>query len=329
MIEVTSNGALNIIVDNGRIDAMPMGVSIGGPMDKLAFDLGNTMVGNTPGTASIEVTIFPFRARFGQDTLIAVTGASGDVHIGERKLPPYWCHWAKAGETVVINPPSTGARAYVAIAGGIGVPEVLGSRSTNIRAGFGGVEGRGLKRGDQLPVGDVQTRVRKKPTVGSGFGVAPNVLKEFYAELRSGVITVRCLASAEYDSFTSSAKNAFFTTTYKVLPESNRMGYRLSGQALELDAPLELLSYGIMPGTIQVPSDGQPIIQLSDANTCGGYPKIANVIECDLWRLGQARPGMQLRFEVLTADQALAAVRNHHAEQVSLTDNVELIAGRL
>jgi biotin-dependent carboxylase-like uncharacterized protein len=329
MIEVMSNGALNIVIDHGRIDAMPLGVSIGGPMDKLAFDLANLMVGNAPEAAGIEVTIFPFRARVESDVLVAITGGSGNARVGERKLPPYWCHWVRAGETLVIEPPPDGARVYIAVAGGIDVPQVLGSRATNIRAGFGGLAGRGLQRGDRLPIGSEPIRPRKKAANGHGFGVAPALLKDFYTDLRAGVVTVRCLASAEFAHFTEAAKRAFGESLYTVSPESNRMGYRLSGQALELTAPMELLSYGILPGTIQVPPSGQPIIQLSDANTCGGYPKIANVIECDLWRLGQARPGTRLRFELLAPDAALAAMRSDHQALLALADNVELIAGRL
>ncbi|SOZ19518.1 biotin-dependent carboxyltransferase family protein [Cupriavidus taiwanensis] len=329
MIEISSNGALNLVVDSGRIDAMTMGVSLGGPMDKLAFDLGNCMVGNEAGAAGIEVTMFPFRAQFDADVLIAVTGASGAVRIGEKRVPPYWCHWVRAGETLVLEPPTRGVRTYIAVAGGIAVPEALGSRSTDIRAGFGGVEGRGLKRGDKLEIGAVQSRARRRPSTGSGFGVAPEMVKELFAQLSEGCVPLRCIAAAEYERFTDAALEQFAQTEYTVQPESNRMGYRLAGAKLELRKPLELFSHGIVSGTVQVPPSGQPIIQLADANTCGGYPKIANVIECDLWRLGQVRPGTRLRFEMLQVDAALEAVRQHQKAQDALAKNVELIAGRI
>ncbi|PQV43540.1 biotin-dependent carboxyltransferase family protein [Paraburkholderia sp. BL21I4N1] len=329
MIEVTSNGALNIVVDSGRIESMHLGVSAGGPLDTLSYSMANLMVGNDQGAAAIEVTIFPFRLQFEVDTLVAVTGASGSTRINERPLPPYWCHWVRAGETLTINPPVKGARNYVAVAGGISAPEVLGSRSTDVRLGFGGVEGRGLKRGDKLSLDGCQSRSRRRPAGGSGFGVAPRAVRDLFSQLSNNTVQLRCVVAAEHARFSPEALKRYVETSYTVCPESNRMGYRLEGEKLNLTEPIELFSHGIVAGTVQVPPSGQPIIQLADANTCGGYPKIATVIEGDLWQLGQVRPGMQLRFQILDVNDALAVIRAQQRELSAVARNVELIAGRV
>ncbi|ODP31646.1 biotin-dependent carboxyltransferase family protein [Pandoraea sp. ISTKB] len=329
MIEVMSSGALNLVVDKGREDAVPLGVSVGGAMDTLALSIANLMVGNAEDCAGIEVTMYPFRLRFEEDRLVAVTGAFANVLVGDKRLPPYWSHWVRAGEVLTIEPPQSGARSYVAIAGGVDTPQVLGSRSTDIRAGFGGVDGRGLKRGDRLAIGNDQVSPRRKPQRRGGFGVAPDVITDYFASLSSNVIELRCVPASEVLLFQDAALETFTSTEYAIQPESNRMGYRLGGQSLPLRAPVELLSYGVVPGTVQVPPSGQPIIQLADGNTCGGYPKIATVIESDLWRLAQARAGVGLRFRFLTLDDAMAALSEHSRVVRQLKHSIELMAVRV
>ncbi|VVE10105.1 KipI antagonist [Pandoraea iniqua] len=329
MIEVMSNGALNLVVDKGREAAVPLGVSVGGAMDTLALGIANLMVGNAEDCAGIEVAIYPFKLKFEQDRLVAVTGAFTKALVGNKRLPPYWSQWVRAGEVLTIEPPQFGARSYVAVAGGIDTPQVLGSRSTDIRAGFGGVDGRGLKRGDKLAIGDAQVSARRKPQRAGGFGVAPRVITDYFASLSSNVIELRCVPAAEVELFQASALDIFTSTEYAIQPESNRMGYRLRGQSLELKAPVELLSYGVVPGTVQVPPSGQPIIQLADGNTCGGYPKIANVIESDLWRLAQARAGVCLRFKFLALDDAVAALSEQSRVMNQLKNSIELISVRV
>ncbi|CAD6560752.1 biotin-dependent carboxyltransferase family protein [Paraburkholderia sabiae] len=329
MIEVKSNGALNLVVDAGRMECMPMGVSIGGPLDALSCRLANIMVGNTQDAAAIEIGIFPFRVEFQIDALIAVTGAPGAAKVGSRSLAPYWCRWVSAGDTLSIEPPAKGGRTYIGVAGGIAVSEVLGSRSTDLRAGIGGMNGRGLKRGDVLPVGkSLNSPNRGSHGNGTDFGIAPQAVKNLFSELSGNTVQLRCVAAAEHKDFSYEATQRFMHEPYTVRPESNRMGYRLEGERLDLVVQRELFSHGIVPGTVQVPPSGQPIIQLADANTCGGYPKIATVIEADLWKLGQVCAGMHLHFKMLGEDDALAALRDDHMEVLSLRRDIELMAGR-
>ena len=310
MIEVLSNGALNSVQDLGRPGHLPLGVSTSGAMDAPALMLANWLAGNDEGAAGIEIGIFPFRLRFTRATRFACTGATASLRLPGRTLSTWWTGQAEEGDVLVIEPPVLGSRAYLAIEGGIEVPRVLGARATDLKSGFGGLEGRGLRKGDQLDLGSSpSSRVAARPV-----GIAPPSRLRFADELATGAATIRVLAGAEHGQFTRDAQQAFERATYRLTPDCNRQGYRLEGAALKLRKPLELLSHGIVPGTVQVPPSGQPILQLAEANTCGGYPKIAAVIEPDLWRLAQLRPGQEIRFELVDHEAALTALRAHVEE---------------
>lgn len=328
MIEVLTNGALNIVVDSGRHGFMGIGVSHSGPMDALALDVANALLGNDPQAAGIEVSIFPFRVAFAADTTIAITGAPCAAELGRQRMPPYWATLARAGDVLSLQPPAVGARAYLAAAGGFAVNRVLGSRSTEVKGAFGGLQGRALRRGDRLEVGLDRTAGRFLPRAAGGVGALTETLGEYWCELHTGSVNLRVLPAAEYDEFTEQARRDFAKTSYQVTGESNRTGARLCGDALALRSPRELLSHGIVPGTIQVPPSGEPIIQLVEANTCGGYPKIATVIECDLWKCGQVRPRTRLTFELVGLEEAIEALREGAAELQELKDTLALVSQR-
>jgi biotin-dependent carboxylase-like uncharacterized protein len=193
-----------------------------------------------------------------------------------------------------------GSRAVLCVSGGIDVPEVLGSRSTQLRGAFGGHEGRALRRGDVLRAADAGNACR------TGFGLVPPALA--LPLERDGVAAVRVLPAAEYLAFEPASREAFWAGEWKITSQSDRYGYRLDGEALRPIAPMELRSHGIVPGVIQVPHNGQPIIQMRDAQPSGGYPKFGTVIEADMWRLGQAPIGSRTRFIETTWDEALTAL---------------------
>ena len=299
MIEILSDTALVTVQDQGRTHARRYGVGTAGAMDRLSLAAGNLLVGNPLEAAGLDIPMFPFSLRFETATCFAVTGADADARLGKRALPPYWSAIASPGEMLTLRAPRTGAHTYLAFAGGVDVPEVLGSRSTQLRGEFGGLDGRQLRKGDRLPLG--------KPTQASAaeLGIEPPVIALPLGE--AGITTVRVLPASEYEDFTAQAQEHLWRGRWKITPQSNRAGYRISGPPLELSSPLELRSHGIVPGVIQVPGGGQPIIQLADAATAGGYPKIGTVIEADLWRLGQARLGSELRFIEVSYDAAVAA----------------------
>lgn len=309
MIEILTTGAPNTVQDRGRFGLLASGISRCGAMDPLAFDAGNALLGNPADAAGIEVALFPFRLRFHRHTPFALTGADCGATLDGRPLPPVWARSAGAGQVLALGAPRRGARAYVTVAGGLAVPPVMGSRSTDLKCGFGGLDGRGFKRGDRLEIGEVETPY----DLGAGFGAAIPASTATPDDAKADVVTLRVIAAAEHDAFESASRTAFETCEWTVGSEANRAGYRLSGPALALRQPLDLFSHGIVPGIVQVPSNGQPIVQLADANTCGGYPKIAAVIEADLWRIAQAPVGARLRFVPTGIEASIEALQSQAA----------------
>lgn len=320
MIEIVATQALNTVQDLGRFGVRHFGVSTSGVMDSLAFRVANDLLGNPENAAVVEVQTYPFQVRFLADLAFAVTGADGTVTLEGRELPPWWSDWAKAGQVLTLGMPRTGSRTYLAIAGGFDVPVVLHSRSTHLRSGFGGHEGRSLQAGDILRTLPCEDGAPKP------LGVIPPglVIPAPDAEAGETAMILRVVAAGEYDIFPRDMQERFWDTSWKISHQSDRAGYRLSGPPLELPAPVELRSYSLVAGIIQVPPSGIPIIQLSDANTAGGYPKIAAVIEADLWRLGQARPGGLIRFKDVTHEEAVAAMAPVEAYLANVRRSVDL-----
>lgn len=312
MIEVLSSGLPNSVQDLGRKGFLAAGIGRGGAMDRRALAIANLLVGNGEDAAAIEVALFPFRFRATRDTCIAVTGADLTFSVAGLCYPSWWAVPLRAGETVELEPPIHGARAYLAFAGGIDVPVVLGSRATDLKSGFGGFEGRGLQRGDRLPLPAVAA-APKLPPEGRGANCPEARLPG-----RNETIGLRAIPAAEFAAFDADARHQIFAANWSVTGDGNRMGYRLAGPTLALVRPLELFSHGIAPGTVQVPPAGQPIIQLADANTCGGYPKIMTIIEPDLWKLAQAPAGARLRLIETTPQLALEAERQDHARFLAI-----------
>jgi biotin-dependent carboxylase-like uncharacterized protein len=191
-----------------------------------------------------------------------------------------------------------GARAYLTVAGGVDVPMVLGSRSTQLRGAIGGLEGRMLRQVDRLPAGEAPAAALLAGIVPPGLALPLEA---------DGLAAVRVLPAAEYGAFTDASLARFWTEPWKITPQSDRYGFGLSGGGLELKAPLETRSHGIVPDVIQVPHSGQPIVQMCDAQPSGRYPKVGTVIEADLWRLGQMPIGTRFRFLRVDWQTALAA----------------------
>lgn len=295
MIEVLSTGALNSIQDTGRFGFLNIGVAQSGAMDGVSLALGNIILGNARDCAGIEVTMFPFRLKLQSDCYFTFVGADCRATLGGLTLPPQWVCHGNAGDVLTLEAPRSGARCYLCVAGGIDVPLVMGSRSTDLKSGLGGVQGRGLSRGDLLPIGTAQD-------LAFYGGVSRPV-----AEADSWA-SIRVIPSAEFQEFDDETVERFFGSDWTVTAESNRMGIRLKGPTVTPREKIEMLSHGILPGTVQVPPSGQPIIQMADANTCGGYPKIANVIDADLRKLAQARTGSSFRFARVDHETAVNAL---------------------
>jgi 5-oxoprolinase (ATP-hydrolysing) subunit C len=302
MIEILSQSALASVQDLGRFSAFRWGVGTAGAMDRLALVCGNILLGNDENAAGIEAQVFPFEVRFEVDHAFALTGADCAATLDGTPLLPWASSVAKAGQVLQLGLPQAGrwrgARAYLGLRGGIDVPAVLGSRSTQLRGAIGGLDGRMLRQGDRLAVGKATAAAVIAGIVPPGLALPLDV---------DSLPGVRVLPAAEYDAFTDASLASFWAEAWKITPQSDRYGYRLAGPGLEPKSPLEVRSHGIVPGVIQVPHSGQPIVQMCDGQPSGGYPKVGTVIEADLWRLGQMPIGTRFRFVEVDWDEALAA----------------------
>lgn len=310
MIEIESASALATVQDLGRLGALQWGVGTSGAMDPLALAAGNLLLGNDEGAAALEIPVFPFQVRFTEDGPFALTGADCAARLDDEPLLPWWVVQARAGQVLRLGLPRSGAwhasRAYLSLPGGVDVPAVLGSRSTQLRGNFGGHEGRPLRQGDRLRAGAPEPRAAT-----SGFGLLPPALA---LPLEAGGLpAMRVLPAAEYAHYTEASRAAFWNSEWKITAQSDRYGYRLAGPVLEAQTVVEMRSHGIVPGVIQVPPGGQPIVQMRDAQPSGGYPKLGTVIEADLWRLGQAAIGSRVRFIETHWEEATAALEQTQA----------------
>jgi len=297
MLTVLEGGPLSSVQDLGRTGFEGSGVGRAGAMDLLALQAGNMMAGNPANAAAIEISSPPFSVKFDMATRIALVGGDFYAQIDGRAFPPWWSTRVQAGQVLRVLRGKRGGKAYLCFAGGVNVPVVLGSRSTDIKGGFGGHEGRRLMKGDQL------TLVQPCDDVKRSFGIRP----PSDGMNPSQLTTVRVIPAAEFAMLTAPSRDNFLSSNWTVSPNSNRMGYRLVGTVLKLKQKLELRSYGITPGIIQLPPAGQPIVQLSEANTLGGYPRVGVIIQSDLRHLAQAPVGSFIRFELCDASTAVSA----------------------
>lgn len=311
MIEILSPGVMGSVQDQGRPGWRNLGVGSSGAMDTLALRIGNLMVGNPQGLAGVEFTLGGFKLRFQRDTTFALTGADVCATLDGTPVPAWWVRRARAGQVLSAAMAERGMRSYLAVAGGIDVAAVMGSRSTDLKGGFGGFEGRALQAGDMLETGEATP-----PHIGPcGFGLdAGRLFRQNLGLMPARDETeVRFIPAKEWAIHGPALQECFLTSEWVLQPDSNRMGYRLSGPEMRRETPLELLSHGILPGTIQLPPGGQPVIQLNDANTCGGYPKLGVVIEADLAALAQVRLGATIRFRAVDREAALVAHADREA----------------
>jgi len=296
-IRVIRSGMLTTIQDSGRWGYQSHGVPVAGPMDPVSHRLANALVGNDRDAATLEVTLLGPELEFEDERVVAVTGADFEITLDGKP--------AQAGSAFVVAAESRlrfgrrrrGARAYLAIRGGVAVPPVLGSRATHVISAMGGIGGRPIKAGDRLPLGVAEV---SRPTVAP-----PN---EPIVPLPGQPAPLRVLPGPQADAFAADAFNALQSTPYKVGQQSDRMGFRLEGPRLTHARSADIISDATPLGVLQVPASGQPILLMADRQTTGGYPKIATVITADLPIAGQLGPGDTLLFSVCTPREAMAAL---------------------
>ncbi len=309
MLHVVEPGFQTTVQDMGRPRLAEQGISPAGPMDAVALRLGNLIVGNAPDADALELTLTGPTLRFDTDAVVALAGAPFDAHV-EREpnrratarapLPPWQAVLVPRGSVLRIGPARAGMRAYLCVAGGLAIEPTLGSRATHLMTGLGGLDGRSLRKGDNLPLGGPA-----RPLGELSGRRLRRVLRPAYPP----EAVARVILGPQADRFTDDAVATFLAEPYRVEMDSNRMGVRLAGPRLTHVRGADLLSEGIALGAIQVPNSGQPIILMAERQTTGGYTKIATVISADIGIIGQARPGSHLRFREVSMDEAVAARR--------------------
>jgi len=294
---VTRAGFFSSVQDLGRAGFRQFGVSTSGALDSFALRVANLLVGNEDGAAGLEITFGGLQLHFQEQRVVAWCGGEFDVRVGPMALPAGHATLVRAGDELKFGRPEIGCRAWLAISGGINVPFVLGSRSTDLRANFGGFDGRALRDGDVLQL--VQQPRSTPPATGISSWTAPH---DWVSPARPNPI-LRFLRGTDWTRFNASTLQRLTSETFAVSPDSDRMGVRLDGPELKRNNDIDLISEAVAPGTIQVPPNGQPILLLGDCQTIGGYPKIAQVITVDLGIASQLRAGDRVRFsEVSLAD---------------------------
>jgi antagonist of KipI len=259
--------------------------------------VANLLVGNDAGAAGLEITLGGLQLRFEDQRTIAWCGSEFDVHVRSTALPAGHACLVSAGDEVKFGLPKLGCRAWLALSGGIDVPVVLGSRSTDLRANFGGLNGRALRDGDVVLLGKPPRSAPAATRISSW--TAPH---DWVSPAKRDPI-VRFIRGTDWNRFNASTLQRFTSETFNVSPDSDRMGVRFDGPELKRENNVDLISEAVAPGTIQVPPSGKPILLLGDCQTIGGYPKIAHVITVDLSVAAQLHAGDHLRFsEVSLAD---------------------------
>jgi len=294
---VARSGFLTSVQDVGRTGFREFGVSAGGALDPFALRVANLLVGNDEAAAGLEITFGGLQLHFQEERIVAWCGGEFDVRVGSTALPVGHAALVRAGDELKFGRSEIGCRAWLAISGGINVPIVLSSRSTDLRANFGGFNGRALRDGDVLPL------VQKPRSTPAAAGISSWTAPHDWVSPAKHEPTLRFVRGVDWNRFSASTLQHFMNELFAVSSDSDRMGVRLDGPELKREDNVDLISEAVAPGTIQVPPSGKPILLLGDCQTIGGYPKIAHVITVDLGIAAQLRAGDRVRFsEVSLAD---------------------------
>jgi len=290
---IRSSGLFTTVQDIGRYGFQRYGMPVAGAMDAFSFQLANALVGNLPNDACLEITLIGPEIEFLADSIFAICGADMNPCINSNPVPIHKTIAAKKGDVLSFSGLKAGCRSYIAFAGGIQVPMVMGSRSTYLRGKVGGFEGRALKSADVVPLGSML----RNPV----FKEIPDDLLPQYSSSQILQIT----PGPEINRFDIQGITALLTSEYRIADQSDRMGYRLSGEEIkQAKGSADIISAGISMGTIQIPGNGQPIILMADRQTTGGYTRIAHVASVDLTLLAQLKPGDRIRFKEITLGKA-------------------------
>ena len=306
--EVLQPGLLTTVQDRGRTGYQKYGVPVSGAVDETALRLGNLLVGNPPEAAGLEITALGPTLRFHAERVIALTGAETRAELDGAPVQHWTSLGVRAGQVLSIGPSARGLRCYLTIAGGVDVPVVLGSRATDLVAGFGGYQGRALAAGDVLATG----------AAAPAEALTGRTVPQRWRPRFESPLTVRVVLGPQADAFTAEGLETFLSSPFQVTQQTDRMGCRLDGPIIAHRGPADILSDWIPPGAVQVPGNGKPIILLADRQTTGGYTKIATAIMPDLARVAQCRPGDGIRFQAVGPEAAAGIVTAFEAALAAL-----------
>jgi biotin-dependent carboxylase-like uncharacterized protein len=302
-IQVIKPGALSQFQDSGRVGFQKLGVPVCGPMDVSAHRLANILTANDESTPTLEITLLGPTLRFTKSACIALTGARLGARLDGNPLAANRPHVVSANQILSFAGPESGVRSYLSVHGGFGLLPVLNSCSTYLKGSLGGAGGRALKAGDRIEL-------------NAPLSLSPGALEDckrslwqlkIYLSSSLGLVrknTLRVIKGPHWAFFTDDSVNGFLTQRFKISPQSDRMGYRISGPKLQVRDPRQILSEATVFGAVQVPQGGDPIILMADRQTMGGYPKIACLASVDLPSLAQSRPADEISFKLISLEEA-------------------------
>ena len=325
---VKKAGLLTAVQDLGRYGTQKYGVVASGAMDAFALRTANLLVGNRESDACLEIAMIGPELVFERPALFSICGGDLSASLNGQAVPLWRTIYAPAGSRLTFGAPVRGCRAYLAVAGGLDVPPVMGSRSTFLRAGIGGYQGRALRPGDRVAIGQPSALAQRfmeqlaadGPIGISRWSVSSGLLPSYTEQP-----TLRIIEGEEYHLFDEESKHRLLHEPFTVLPQSGRMGYRLAGGELKLKQKAEMISAAVTFGTMQVPADGNPIVLMADRQTTGGYPKIAQVITVDLPLLAQVNLGGKVQFRKVSLQEAQAEYISRELALRELRCGLELL----
>lgn len=324
MIKVLKPGLQTTVQDLGRPGYYEIGLPPSGAMDKYSFIIANLLVGNEENAAGLEMTYMGPELEFQEDTLIAITGGEIPPKINGEAVPMWETLQVKAGDVLSFDFVKQGARTYLAVAGGIDVPVIMGSRSTYTLCGLGGYEGRALMEGDLLKIGQQQVR-KARPGTRVPAEYIPSWSKHHEIRVIMGLCSYR---------LTEESKERFLSIDWTLTPEANRVGYRFKGERLHFiprkqpfgagSNPSNVVDLGYPIGSIQVPDGIEPIALLNDAVTGGGYATIATIISTDLDRMAQVKTNEKVRFISVSLEEALRARQENRRQIAAVKEAIDI-----
>ena len=300
ILKIMSPGILTSVQDLGRYGYGRYGIAPSGALDSFSLRVANLLVGNREDQAGLETMLLGPQIKALTDTVIAITGGNLQPQRNKKPIEMWRSHILKKEDILSFKSPVNGFRAYIAVQNGISVPPVMGSKSTNLPSGFGGYQGRPLKKNDLL----------SSESTLEDLNITKLVFNSAWIPVYPTKWTLRVIWGPQHDHFPSESRDAFLNSLYQMSPDSDRTGMRLQGPVIQRNSDIKesIISEGVISGSIQIPGDGKPIIILGETVT-GGYRKIATVISADLHLLGQIKPGDEIQFTTVSLGEAQQALR--------------------